>query len=148
MISLVYFSLFFNLILAQSNINIPDDVEFIKIGDKLSSSTWGQGLRLLYPWIDQNFQNELQKGTSYETKGIVLNNKTEQTLNKKQRVVCFYLSDIKNTMLCLFQTMDVMMAVTGRAMLYAWANTDIKGETSLFYDNGDIDCNSGLANKV
>ena len=99
------------------NNSVVDRLDVLKFNDKISSADYAKLITILLPADTDRSSNIL----SQETKLSL----AWRFNNKNRKVVCFYLSDVKNTLLCLFNDADTMMAITGNTMLYAWAGQDI-----------------------
>ena len=88
-----------------------DNLDVIKLNVEVSS-------------LDYDKYNALLFSVESDQSSTVLSPEVKQAMidrhySKNRRVVCFYLSDVKNTLLCLFDNEETMMAITGNTMLYA-----------------------------
>jgi len=95
-----------------------DNIDVIKLNVEISSLDYDKYNALLFPVESDQSSTILSPEV---TQAMV-----DRYHRKNRRVVCFYLSDVKNTLLCLFDDKETMMAITGNTMLYAWVGQNIK----------------------
>lgn len=86
----------------------------IKLNEEVSSADYNKYNSLLFP------QDHAKSLTilSDDVRNLI----AERHIEKNTRVLCFYLKDVKRTLLCLFDNQETMEATVGNTMLFAWAN--------------------------
>ena len=127
-------------IFSQESFDFPSELQIINVQEKVASNGWSKFERLLFPWEYGDFKQGLGKIISEETTNYISRHEGLRLREDKQRILCFYLSDVKNVLLCLFQSNEVLEAATGRAMLHAWANRNIMPGISLFDEDNNETC--------
>jgi hypothetical protein len=96
----------------------------MKFNDEVSSLDYDAYDNLLFP---QESSPELNLLSPDIRRAI-----TDKHRRENRRVLCFYLKDIKKTLLCLFDSQESMEATVGNTMLFAWSDFYPEGP---FYDS-------------